>query len=73
MILCFELTIRRIENLRFTIWDIKMEEESDTCRIAFTENGVAMLSSILNSRRAIHGQYPNHADFYKAEGDLGFQ
>ena len=26
----------------------------------FTEQGVAMLSSVLNSERAIRGKYPNH-------------
>jgi len=37
--------------------------------MAFTEQGVAMLSSVLNSARATKGQYPNHSPVYKDEGN----
>ena len=49
----FELTREEYNSLRSQIGTIKRGEHSKYLPMAFTEQGVAMLSSILNSRRAI--------------------
>ena len=49
----FELTREEYNSLRSQIGTIKRGEHSKYLPMAFAEQGVAMLSSILNSRRAI--------------------
>jgi hypothetical protein len=49
----FELTREEYNSLRSQIGTIKRGEHSKYLPMAFTEQGVAMLSSVLNSRRAI--------------------
>jgi len=49
----FELTREEYNSLRSQIGTIKRGEHSKYVPMAFTEQGVAMLSSVLNSRRAI--------------------
>ncbi len=52
----FQLTKEEGDSLRFQIGISKREGRCGRCSLpyAFTENGVAMLSSVLNSERAIH-------------------
>ena len=40
---------------------------------AFTEQGVAMLSGVLNSSRAMFGEHRDHARVCKAERNAGEQ
>jgi len=49
----FELTREEYNSLRSQIGTIKRGEHSKYFPMAFTEQGVAMLSSVLNSRRGI--------------------
>ncbi len=49
----FEFTKEELENLRCQFGTLKRGEHSKYLPFAFTEQGVAMLSSILNSDRAI--------------------
>ena len=49
----FELTKEEYEGLRRQIGTLKRGEHSKCLPMAFTEQGVAMLSSVLNSERAI--------------------
>ncbi len=49
----FQLTREEYNSLRFQIGILKRGKHSKYFSYAFTENGVAMLSSILNSERAI--------------------
>jgi regulator of replication initiation timing len=49
----FELTDIEFSSLRSQIGTLKRGEHSKYLPMAFTEQGVAMLSSVLNSRRAI--------------------
>ena len=49
----FELTKEEYEGLRRQIGTLKRGEHSKYLPMAFTEQGVAMLSSVLNSERAI--------------------
>ena len=49
----FELTKEEYESLRYQFGTLKRGEHSKYLPLAFTEQGVAMLSSVLNSRRAI--------------------
>ena len=49
----FELSKEEYENLRCQFGTLRWGEHSKYLPFAFTENGVAMLSSILNSKRAI--------------------
>jgi phage regulator Rha-like protein len=49
----FELTREEYNSLRSQIGTIKRGEHSKYLPMAFTEQGVAMLSSVLNSKRAI--------------------
>lgn len=49
----FELTTVENESLRSQIGTLKRGEHSKYLPIAFTEQGVAMLSSVLNSKKAI--------------------
>lgn len=51
----FELTVNELQSLRFQIGTSKIEGRGGTrySPMAFTEQGVAMLSSVLNSERAV--------------------
>jgi hypothetical protein len=49
----FQLSEEEAESLRFQIGSLKREEHFKYLPFAFTENGGAMLSGILNSARAI--------------------
>jgi phage regulator Rha-like protein len=49
----FQLTREEYNSLRFQIGILKRGQHSKYFPYAFTENGVAMLSSVLNSERAI--------------------
>ena len=49
----FELTSEEYDGLRCQIGTLKRGEHSKYLPMAFTEQGVAMLSSVLNSNRAI--------------------
>ncbi len=49
----FELTKEEYDSLRCQFGTLKRGEHSKYLPLAFTEQGVAMLSSVLNSRRAI--------------------
>ena len=49
----FELTKEEYEFLRYQFGTLKRGEHSKYLPLAFTEQGVAMLSSVLNSNRAI--------------------
>ncbi|MDO9462938.1 MAG: ORF6N domain-containing protein [Deltaproteobacteria bacterium] len=49
----FELTKEEHDALRYQFGTLKRGEHSKYLPIAFTEQGVAMLSSVLNSKRAI--------------------
>jgi hypothetical protein len=49
----FELTEEEYETLRCQIGTLKRGEHSKYLAYAFTEQGVAMLSSVLNSTRAV--------------------
>jgi hypothetical protein len=49
----FELTKKEFESLRYQFGTLKRGEHSKYLPLAFTEQGVAMLSSVLNSNRAI--------------------
>jgi hypothetical protein len=49
----FELTKEEYDALRYQFGALKRGEHSKYLPIAFTEQGVAMLSSVLNSKRAI--------------------
>jgi len=49
----FELTKEEYESLRYQFGTLKRGEHSKYLPLAFTEQGVAMLSSVLNSNRAI--------------------
>ena len=49
----FELTKEEYDSLRYQFGTLKRGEHSKYLSIAFTEQGVAMLSSVLNSKRAI--------------------
>ncbi|MGA3052267.1 MAG: ORF6N domain-containing protein [Chitinispirillaceae bacterium] len=49
----FELTKEEYENLRCQFGTLRWGEHAKYLPFAFTENGVAMLSSVLNSKRAI--------------------
>ena len=49
----FELTKAEYESLRYQFGTLKRGEHSKYLPLAFTEQGVAMLSSVLNSDRAI--------------------
>ena len=49
----FELTKEEYDSLRYQFGTSKRGEHSKYLSIAFTEQGVAMLSSVLNSKRAI--------------------
>ncbi len=49
----FELTKTENDSLRTQIASLKRGEHSKYLPLAFTEQGVAMLSSVLNSKRAI--------------------
>ena len=48
-----ELTKAEYDSIRFQFGTLKRGEHSKYLRLAFTERGDAMLSSVLNSRRAI--------------------
>ena len=37
--------------------------------MAFTEQGVAMLSSVLEQRKSDPGEHPDHESIYPAEGN----
>jgi ribosomal protein S17E len=50
----FELTKDEYQSLRCQIGILKKGEHAKYLPMAFTEQGVAMLSSVLNSKRAIH-------------------
>lgn len=50
----FQLTKEEYDSLRSQFGTLKRGEHSKYLPYAFTENGVAMLSSVLNSKRAIH-------------------
>ena len=50
----FELTIEEHHSLRYQFGTLKKGEHSKYLPYAFTEQGVAMLSSVLSSERAIH-------------------
>ena len=49
----FELTKEEYDSIRYQFGTLKRGEHSKYLPLAFTEQGVAMLSSVLNSRRAI--------------------
>jgi hypothetical protein len=49
----FELTKEEYQSLRYQFGTLKRGEHSKYLPLAFTEQGVAMLSSVLNSSRAI--------------------
>lgn len=49
----FQLTTSEYDSLRFQIGILKRGEHSKFLPYAFTEQGVAMLSSVLNSKQAI--------------------
>jgi len=49
----FELTKNEYDSLRYQFGTLKRGEHSKYSPFAFTEQGVAMLSSVLNSERAI--------------------
>ena len=49
----FELTKEEYDSLRYQFGTLKRGQHSKYMPLAFTEQGVAMLSSVLNSRRAI--------------------
>jgi hypothetical protein len=50
----FQLTVQEVTNLRFQIGTSSLTHGGSRYRpLAFTEQGIAMLSSVLNSRRAI--------------------
>ena len=49
----FELTTNKYESLRSQFGTLKRGEHSKFLPMVFTEQGVAMLSSVLNSERAI--------------------
>ena len=49
----FQLSTEEYNSLRFQIGILKRGQHSKYSPYAFTENGVAMLSSVLNSERAI--------------------
>ncbi len=51
---CFRLTHLEYNSLRFHIGILKRGQHSKYLPKVFTENGVAMLSSVLRSPRAIH-------------------
>ena len=48
----FQLTANEADSLRFQIGSLKRGQHFKYSPMAFTEQGVAMLSSVLNSRRA---------------------
>jgi phage regulator Rha-like protein len=49
----FELTKDEYDSLRYQFGTLKRGQHTKYLSLAFTEQGVAMLSSVLNSRRAI--------------------
>ena len=49
----FELTKNEYDSLRYQFGTLKRGEHSKYLPMAFTEQGVAMLSSVLNSERAV--------------------
>src|SRR5258708_16750220 len=49
----FELTLKEYQSLRSQFGTLKRGEHAKYIPMAFTEQGVAMLSSVLNSKRAI--------------------
>lgn len=53
-----------VELLRYQFGTLKRGQHSKYLPYVFTENGVAMLSSVLNSKRAITGKYTNNEDIY---------
>ena len=49
----FRLSVEEYESLRFQIGPLKRGQHAKYLPFVFTEQGVAMLSSVLNSERAI--------------------
>jgi hypothetical protein len=49
----FQITVEEYDSLKFQIGILKRGEHSKYLPYAFTEQGVAMLSSVLNSKQAI--------------------
>ena len=49
----FELTKEEYDSLRYQFGSLKRGEHSKYLPMAFTEQGVAMLSSVLRSKRAV--------------------
>jgi hypothetical protein len=52
--------------LRCKIGTLKRGQHRKYLPYVFTENGVAMLSSVLKSKRAIHVEYSDNEDIYNA-------
>ena len=64
----FQLNAEEFANLK-SQFVISSWGGSRAAPYAFTEQGVAMLSSVLRSPRAVHGQRGNHARFCPASAD----
>jgi hypothetical protein len=60
-----------MHRFKITICDLRNRSGPDRKYMpyAFTEQGVAMLSSVLNSDRAIDVKYSDHAGVRQASGD----
>lgn len=66
----FELTKEEFSNWRSQFATSNSDKMSlRYLPMVFTEHGVLMLSSVLNSDKAIQTNIPNHANFYKSEAN----
>src|SRR6266536_4012419 len=68
----FQLTKNEAESLRIQFGTLERAGRGQHRKYlpyVFTEQGVAMLSSVLNSKRAIEGQYRHHAGLCEATAD----
>jgi hypothetical protein len=59
----FELTVEEYQSLRSQIGTLKRGEHTKYMPFAFTEQGVSMLSGVLNSPFSHPGTYPDHQGF----------
>ncbi|MCK4244593.1 MAG: ORF6N domain-containing protein [Candidatus Omnitrophica bacterium] len=57
-------SINEADSLRFQFGSLKRGQYAKYLPYAFTEQGVAMFSSVLNSARYT-GQYPDYEDIYQ--------
>jgi hypothetical protein len=69
----FRLTRQEYENLRLQFGTSSSWGGRRYPPLAFTEQGVAMLSSVLRSKRAVQVNIADYARFRQAAGDAGVE